>query len=82
MTIQGTASQILSASAMDLRVTLTDADAKKIMVATPNVTMTVNGVVYKVYEVNPTVITGVYAVRLWCGLKNSVRVDAVMTFEV
>jgi hypothetical protein len=80
--IQATLAQLHSASDMDLRVRMTDADAKQVMTKTPNVTMSVNGVAYKVYEVNPTVITDVYAVRLCKGLKNSGLMDTGVTFEV
>lgn len=82
MTIHASASQLLSAGLSDLRVTMTDHDAKEVMTRTPNVSMTVGGRTYLVYEVNPTVITDVYAVRLYSPLKNSVAADTPLTFEV
>jgi len=72
--------QLVSAGSMELTVKMTDPEAKSIMVATPNVTMTVNGKSYPVYEVNPTVVPDSYLVRLTKGLANSALKDTTVTF--
>jgi phage terminase large subunit-like protein len=82
MSVHGTLAQVHSAGDMDLRVRLTDSDAKQVMVKTPNVIALIAGVSYPVYEVNPTVISDVYAVRLCRGLKNGAVGDTGVTFEV
>lgn len=82
MTINVTASQVSSPGTMDLRVTMSDADAKQVMTRTPSVTLTVHGVIYPVYEVNPTVVPTVYAVRLNKLTINSISMGDTLTFEV
>lgn len=82
MTVNATAAQLLSAGTMDLRVTMTDADAKKVMTATPNVTVTIGSTTYPVYEMNPTVVPDVYAVRLTKLTIRHIDKDDPLTFEV
>lgn len=77
-----TSAQLHSAGTMDLRVIMSDSDAKIIMAKTPNVKLTVGSQVICVYEVNPTVLVNVYAVRLYSPVKNSIAVDETLTFEV
>jgi hypothetical protein len=75
------AAQLISAGTMDVSVTMTDVEAKKVMVSTPNVKLNVNGVKYDVYEVNPTVVPNVYLARIRSALKNSIDKGAPVSFE-
>lgn len=72
--------QLVSAGSMNLTVQMTDPEAKSIMVATPNVSLILNGKLYSVYEVNPTVVPNIYSVRLTKGLVNSAEKNTLATF--
>lgn len=82
MTVPASTTQLISAGQMDVVVRMTDPDAKRVMMSTPNVRFNVNGVKYDVYEVNPTVVPDVYVARLRSSLKNSIVKDVPVTFEV
>lgn len=78
--VTGTSAQ-LNGGGMDVSVRLSDPDAKTVMKATPNVTMTVGDKSYSVYEMNPTVVPNVYRVRLTTDLVASIAKDTPINFE-
>ena len=80
MVVNGTVAQAVGASMFLVTVKLTDPDAKSVMVATPNVTMTVGANSYKVQEMNPTVVPGVYVASLQTALKVGAAKDAAVSF--
>jgi hypothetical protein len=80
--MSGTSAQVLSAGGSNLTIRMTDADAKAVMVRTPNVTITLGSRTYDVYEVNPTVVPDVYNVTLRSSLLASVAKGVAVTFGV
>ncbi len=64
-------------------VTLTDEDAKAIMVATPEVSITVADVAVKLYEMNPThLVPGNFTVTLQSGLPAALKKNDTVTFTI